>query len=97
MKIDPDKRIFDVLYRKHAFLDYENIGLKKMQNLYVSKGLYHGFNKKKFRFCQLFLLGKIHQDKVFGNLLVSKQAFLDNRNIDLGKPQNCHFSQEVSP
>ena len=42
------------------------------------KGLDHGFNKK-LRFCQLFVLGKIHQDKVFGNLLVSKQAFLDNR------------------
>ena len=34
-----EKTIFDVLYRKHAFLDYENIGLKKMQNLYVSKGV----------------------------------------------------------
>ena len=52
--------------------------------------------KKKLRFCQLFVSGKIHQEKVFGNLLVSKQAFLDNRNIDLRKPQNRHFSQEAS-
>ena len=60
------------------------------------KGLDHGFNKK-LRFCQLFVLGEKHQEKVFGNVLVSKQAFLEYRNIDLRKPQNWHFSQEISP
>ena len=55
---------------------------------------------KKLRFCQLFVLGKIHQDKVFGNLLVSKlnklkQAFLDNRNVDLTKPQNWQFPKRL--
>ena len=55
---------------------------------------------KKLRFCQLFVLGKIHQEKVFGNLLVSKlnklkQAFLDNRNVDLTKPQNWQFPKRL--
>ena len=39
VKINPNNMIFDVLYRKHAFLEYEIIGLKKMQNLHVSKGV----------------------------------------------------------
>ena len=29
--------------------------------------------------------------KVFGDLHVRKQALLDNRNMDLRKPQNCEL------
>ena len=33
--------------------------------------------------------------KVFGDLHVRKQALLDNRNMDLRKPQNWYFSKEL--
>ena len=29
----------------------------------------------------------------FGDVFVKKQAFLDNRNRDLRKPQNCLFAK----
>ena len=29
----------------------------------------------------------------FGDVFVKKQAFLDNRNMDLRKPQNCLFAK----
>ena len=48
---------------------------------------------KILRFCQLFVLCKIHREKIFGDVLVRKQAFLDHRIIDLRKPQNWHFSK----
>ena len=42
---------------------------------------------KNLRFCQLFVLVKIQREKVFGNVLLRKQDFVDNRNIDLRNPQ----------
>ena len=33
--------------------------------------------------------------KVFGDLHVGKQALVDNRNMDLRKPQNWYFSKEL--
>ena len=44
-----------------------------------------------------FVLCKIHVEKVFGDVLVRKQAFLDNMNLDLKNPQNWHFCKGVSP
>ena len=38
---------------------------------------------KNLKFCKRFLLCKIHPEKVFGDALVRKQAFLDNINMDL--------------
>ena len=32
---------------------------------------------KTLKFCERFVLCKIHPEKVFGDVLVSKQAFLD--------------------
>ena len=34
---------------------------------------------------------KINPEKVFGDVLVRKQAFLDNINMDLKRRQNWHF------
>ena len=42
-------------------------------------------------------LCKIHPEKVFGDLLFRKQAFLDNINMDLKRRQNWHFCKGVSP
>ena len=48
----------------------------------IPKGLVHGFGEKfeillTFRFIQ-----NIHREKVFGDVLVRKQASLDNKNMD---------------
>ena len=42
---------------------------------------------KNWKFCERFVLFKIHPQKVFGDVFVRKQASLDNINIDL-KMQN---------
>ena len=43
---------------------------------------------KNFKFWDRFVLCKIHPEKVFGDVLVGKQAFLDNTNMDLKRRQN---------
>ena len=48
---------------------------------------------KYWKFCERFVLCKIHPEKVFGDVLVRKQAFLDNINMDLKRRQNWHFLQ----
>ena len=81
MKINRET-IFDLLFNKQALLDNENIGFKNPQNWHFSKGLVHGFGQKLEIFLTFFLC-KILREKVFGDVLVSKQAFLDNINMDL--------------
>ena len=46
---------------------------------------------KIFKFSERFVLCKIHPEKVFGVVLVRKQAFLDNINMDLKTRKNWHF------
>ena len=46
---------------------------------------------KNWKFCERLVLCKIHQEKVFGDVVVRKQAFLDNINMDLKRRQNWHF------
>ena len=46
---------------------------------------------KIWKFLYPFFLFKIGQEKVFGDVLDRKQAFLDYRNIDLKKPQSLHY------
>ena len=43
---------------------------------------------KNWKFCARFVLCKIHPEKVFGDVLVKKQAFLDNINMYLKTGQN---------
>ena len=52
---------------------------------------------KNWKFCERFVLCKIHPEKVFGDVLVRKQAFLDNINMDLKRRQNWPFCNGVSP
>ena len=49
------------------------------------------------KFLYPFFLGKIGQEKVFGNFLDTKQAFLDYKNLDFKKSQNWHLSKGGSP
>ena len=64
---------------------------------------------KNLKFFERFVLCKIHPEKVFGDVLVSKQAFIDNINVldkkeafkdyknnCLRKTQNKNFSKRVS-
>ena len=43
---------------------------------------------KNLKFCERFVLCKIHPEKVFGDVVVRKQAFLDNINMDVKRRQN---------
>ena len=36
---------------------------------------------KNWKFCERFVSSKIHPEKVFGDVLVRKEAFLDNVNM----------------
>ena len=46
---------------------------------------------KNFKLCERFVFCKIHPEKVFGDVLVRKEAFLDNINMDLKRRQNWFF------
>ena len=50
---------------------------------------------KNLKFCKRFVLCEIHREKVFGDVLLTKQAFLDNINMDIKKGQNWHFGKGV--
>ena len=52
---------------------------------------------KNLKFCERFVLCKIHPEKVFIDVLVRKQAFLENINMDLKRRQNWHFCKGDSP
>ena len=52
---------------------------------------------ENWKFCERLVLRKIHPEKVFGDVLVRKQAFLDNINMDLKRRQNWHFCKGDSP
>ena len=43
---------------------------------------------KNWKFFERFVLCKINAEKVFGDVLVRKQAFVDNVNMDLKRKQN---------
>ena len=52
---------------------------------------------KNLKFCERFVLCKIHPVKVISDVLVRKPAFLDNINMDLKRRQNWHFYKGDSP
>ena len=52
---------------------------------------------KNLKFYERFVLCKIRPEKVFGDVLVRKQAFLDNINMDLKRKQNRPFCKADSP
>ena len=50
---------------------------------------------ENWKFCERFVLCKIHPEKVFRDLLVRKQAFLDNINRDLKRSQIGIFAKGI--
>ena len=55
------------------------------------KGLVNSFGQKFEILLTIFFCCKIHREKVFGDVLVRTQAFLENINMDLKRRQNWHF------
>ena len=43
---------------------------------------------KNWKFSERFVLRKVHPEKVFGDVLVRKQAFLENINMYFKRRQN---------
>ena len=52
---------------------------------------------KNLKFYGRFVFCKIQPEKVFGDVLVEKEAFLDNINMDLKRRQNWHVCKGESP
>ena len=50
---------------------------------------------KNLKFHERFVFCKIHPQKVFGDALVRKQAFLDNKNMDLNTSQIGIFAKSM--
>ena len=50
---------------------------------------------ENWKFCERFVLCKIHPEKVFGDVLVRKQAFLDNKNTGLKKRKIDLFAKRI--
>ena len=49
------------------------------------------------KLCSCFVLCKIQREKAFRDVVVTKQGFLDNTNMDLKITQNWHFLKGDSP
>ena len=92
-KINRQTAIFDVLYSKQAFLNNENIGFKNPQNWIFPKALVHGFDQKVGNFVNNSFYAKYTQRKVFAEVLVRKQAFLDNIKYGIKKNAKLTFLQ----
>ena len=52
---------------------------------------------KNLKFFKGFFLCKTHPQKVFGDVFVRKQSFLDNINMDLKRRENWLFCKGDSP
>ena len=50
---------------------------------------------ENLKFRERFLLSKIHQEKVFGHVLLRKQVFSDARNMDLKKRKIAIFAKGI--
>ena len=61
--MDQVKVLCEGSYRKEAFFDHKNIGLKITKISIFSMGLVHGF-MQKWRFFNLMFLCKMDQEKV---------------------------------
>ena len=50
---------------------------------------------KNLKFYECFVFCKIHPEKVFGDVLVRKEAFLDNINMDLKEGKIGIFAKGI--
>ena len=96
LKIGPEMMFADVLDRKEAFLDNKNMCLISPKNRKFSKGVNQWFWSKIPTFFIFFLL-KIGPEMMFADVLVRKEAFVDNKNTFLICLKNRKFSKGVNP
>ena len=87
---------YDILERKHAFLDYKNKKLKKSKNWHFSKAVKPRFWSKNGHFSNFVFLGNIGQANVFYYILERKNASLGYKNKNSKKSKNWHFSKGVN-
>ena len=73
--IDRERTIFDVLYRKQAILDYENIGLKNSKIGIFPKGLVHRF-RQKFEISSTFIFMRNRSRKSIWGRSSSKKVLV---------------------
>ena len=52
---------------------------------------------KNLKFFERFVLCKVHPENVFGDVVVRKQAFLNNIKMDLKTGQNWTLCERDSP
>ena len=96
-KIDRENIFGNVLDIIKAPLDYKNINIKRSQNLHFSMAVSPWFWSKIGHFFDFFFLGKIGREKLCNDLPDRIIAFLDNKNNNIKRSQNFHFSKGVSP
>ena len=95
--MDKKKCFFKVPKEKKPFQTKQTSVQKTTKICIFSKGLVHGFCKKKWRFFILYFLFKMDQGKVFCEGFERKEAYLDHKVIGTKRHQNLHFFKEVSP
>ena len=80
-KIGLDIQFNNALERKQAFVDYNKVILKKVENVHSLKGLIHDFGQKFEIFLHVCLLPCVFCHKlcvdILLNVLERKQAFLN--------------------
>ena len=87
----------DILERKKAFLNYKNKKFKKSKNWHFSKGKTLWFWSKNRHFFNFFFFSNIGQQNVFSYTLERKKTFLSNKNKEIKKSKNWHFSKWANP
>ena len=88
------KTIFDVLYQKRPAWTIKTSVLKTHKIRIFLKGLVHGLGPK-FSILLKFFLWKIQLEKLFAADVVWKQAFLDDRNMNLKRRKIGIFAKRI--
>ena len=87
--------LYDIVYRKNAFVAYKKRSLKSQKIDIFPKGLNHAFGQNMATF-PTFCLGNIGQENVFYDILERKNGFLGYKNKKFKKSKNCYFSKDVN-
>ena len=87
-KISPENASNDILQNKNAFLDYEKQELYKVEKRAFFQRGGSMLLVKNFKFCHLYICGKIGQEYAFYDILERKNAFSDYKNKKLIRTKN---------
>ena len=87
-KISPENASNDILQSKNAFLDYEKQELNKVEKRAFFQRGGSMLLVKNFKFCHLYICGKIGQEYAFYDILERNNAFSDYKNKKLIRTKN---------